>query len=71
VKGFEAALGAAQAALADDPTIMAVFIVPHGNLNATRYFSRLRIARAVGPGTNLTDLDPNEGDGPPRGTLIL
>ena len=71
VKGFEAALGAAQGALAGDPTIMMTFIVPNQRLDPQRYFSRLKIARAAGPGTHLTDLDPNEGDGPQRGTLIL
>jgi len=71
VKGFEAALGAAQGALATDPTLMGAFIVPNIRLDPQRFFSRLRIARATGPDSHLTDLDPYEGDGPQKGTIIL
>ena len=71
VKGFEAALSAAQGCLAGDPTLMGAFIVPDIRLDQQRYFSRLKVARATGPGSSMPNLDPNEGDGPARGTLIL
>lgn len=71
VKGFEAALGAAQGVLAGDPTIMCTFIVPNMKLDPNRYFSRLRINRASGQDPNLPHLDPTEGDGPRKGTIIL
>jgi hypothetical protein len=71
VKGFEAALGAAQSLLAGDPTLMGIFIEPGMRLDQTRYFSRLRVNRAAGQDPNLPHLDPTEGDGPKKGTIIL
>ena len=76
LKGFEAAFGAAQAAILSDPTIMGAFIVPNIGGKALelfekRYFTRLRIGRLRGQDPNLPNLDPTEGDGPKKGTIIL
>ena len=76
VKGFEAAFGAAQAACLSDPTLLGTFIVPNIggtalDLFAKRYFRRLRINKPGGQDPNLPHLDPTEGDGPKKGTIIL
>lgn len=76
VRGFEAAYGLATASVLGDPTLIGALIVPNIggpalDLFAKRYFRRLQVGRAALMTSDLPNLDPSEGDGPRKGTIIL